>query len=599
MKNRIANKLFKGLAGMLAVIALIAITGLICIQVLKNTANNIVVEYIELNAVQELRLSINQIYAPAHEYLYHHEEHDFTKFEYYMSKTYSNIDDCTIKLSNRHNKYLIIKIKQQLELFYQKILDYSMQNPKNEVSQKFINDLEKITFQIHSDVQSILAETEEEIDEYIVVYETSSNHSRVAIIGFTFILIFVGFKWGSRFARSIINPIESLVNSTKSIASGNLKIRSTVNTNDELKELSDSFNGMINELEKITVSRNYFDNIISSMSESLIISDTNGTIMSCNNATLSLLNYESSELIGKNISLIMLNSNEGFKFSFEKFDKLGSNHNVEIIYVSKENTEIPVLFSFSTMQNENDNLSRIIFTAHDLRERINIEQKLNQERREHLIAINEAQEKERLKIATEIHDGLGQMLTGISYSIENYFIDKHKDNEEYNQKIVQLHKQIDNTIKESKNIAYDLMPFLLKDFGLVTAIENLIKEVELKNKTKFQFEVFNCEKRFDEKLEKALYRIIQEAVNNIIKHSKASKSNIQIIKHIESISVVIEDNGVGFEIKNEKLKTKHKGIGLISMKERVSAFNGFININSVLNQGTEIVIELPCFKSDD
>ncbi|MDA3953419.1 MAG: PAS domain-containing protein [Bacteroidales bacterium] len=593
MKNNIANKLFKGLTGMLIGNVLIALTGLVCILVLTNTSNNIVVEYIELEAVQELRISVNQIIAPAYDYIRYKEENNYAKYDSYLNNAYSNIDNCLSNLSHRHNKSLMIKIKQNLELFNKIVIEFSEHNFSQKVSNSFINEIDIIINEIHVDLQSILVETNAEIINHTVVYKTSSKHSIIAIIGFSIILLFIGYKWGLKFVQRINIPIRNLVKSTQMIANGNFTIRANVNTGDEIEELGISFNRMIEEIENLTVSRDYFDSIITGMFESLLVTNTDGEILTINNATCDLLSYSKSELINKNISVIIKDKESGFKLKASELIKYGAQHNKEKEYISKSGEIIPVLFSCSILKDRDDNFSGVIFIAHDLRESKKAEEKLSKIRKEHLIEINEAQEKERLRIASEIHDGLGQMLTAISYSIENNFTKKPKVEKEYTKHVVRLQTLIDNTIKESKIIAYDLIPILLKDFGLVTAVENLISEIQSKHSVKINFEAFNFTKRFDTRLEKALYRIIQEALNNIIKHSKASQSNIHIINHTDTVSVVIEDNGVGFDVKAESLRTEHKGIGLISMEERVSAFSGFINFNSAKNQGTEIIIDIP------
>lgn len=594
MKERLSNKLFKGFAGMLFVIILIASTGLACIYVLKNIANRLVVEYVELEAVQELRLSFNKTVAPAYDYLYSNHEHDFLKFEFYINETYEHIDYCALKLSNRHNKEILDTIKNLFEDFYHRVSEYSYEDYKHNRSNIYTQELEKIIDIVNYELNLIVNETNAEIEEYKVIYKTSSYHSAMAIIGLTIVLTILGLRWGNKFIKQITDPISSLLDSTRIITSGNFNIRTDIKTNDELEELSNSFNQMTETIQETTISRDYFDNILSGMVDSLIITNAEGIIETCNDATKDLIKYDHTELVGKHISTLIKAKKEETEFNFNDLLKDRSQQNIELIFISKENQEIPVLFSFSRLNKDNLNDSKIIIVIHNLRERKKIEEELNQERKKQRVAINEAQEKERLKIATEIHDGLGQMLTGISYTIDNYFIDKFQDDREYHEKINQLNQQIDHTIKESKNIAYDLMPFLLKDFGLITAIENLVRDLEDKSKIKFKFQAFNCKNRFNEKIEKTVYRIIQEALNNVIKHSSASESTIQIIKHDESLGIVIEDNGVGFNTDVDNKRTKPKGIGLISMHERVNSFNGFININSEVNKGTEILIEIPC-----
>jgi len=106
-----------------------------------------------------------------------------------------------------------------------------------------------------------------------------------------------------------------------------------------------------------------------------------------------------------------------------------------------------------------------------------------------------------------------------------------------------------------------------------------------------EFNAFDFDERIDQKLEKALFRISQEALNNIIKHSKAKNAIFQLFKADDLITLTIEDDGIGFDPEN--LNEQNKGIGLLSIKERVYSFNGTLTMNSRINEGTELIIEIP------
>ena len=131
---------------------------------------------------------------------------------------------------------------------------------------------------------------------------------------------------------------------------------------------------------------------------------------------------------------------------------------------------------------------------------------------------------------------------------------------------------------------------------MIVAIENLIRKANELYDTKFQFNAFDFNERIDPKLEKALYRICQESVNNIIKHARAKNAMFQILRQNQTIVLVIEDDGGGFDPEFKGKDTNNAGIGLISMKERVVAFDGTLTINSSPDFGTEIIIEIPCRK---
>jgi signal transduction histidine kinase len=255
----------------------------------------------------------------------------------------------------------------------------------------------------------------------------------------------------------------------------------------------------------------------------------------------------------------------------------------------------PVSISCSVLKSDKDGTEGLIIVGHDLSEQFMVEEKLDQLRRERLIAINEAQEEERMRIATDLHDGLGQMLTSISYAIQEFSEASGESSEKFAEISARIQDQIDAAIREAKSIAHDLIPIVLKDFGLIVAIENLIRKANELHDVKFQFSAFDFNERIDPKLEKALYRICQESMNNILKHANAKNAMLQVLRQKQAIVLVIEDDGGGF-IQNAEGDVFNSGIGLISIKERVRAFNGTFTINSSPDFGTEIIIEIPCRK---
>ncbi len=260
--------------------------------------------------------------------------------------------------------------------------------------------------------------------------------------------------------------------------------------------------------------------------------------------------------------------------------------------LARDGHEIPVFVTSVVLKNEEGDPEGMVVVGHDLTEEKANEAKLENLRKERMIAIHEAQELERLRISRDLHDGLGQLLTGISYSVqkiqEEHTIDKGF--------VERLQKQVNTAIQETKSIAKNLAPNVLKDFGLIAAIENLVQRTNLLNRTPFIFNSYSFTERIDTKLEKAIFRICQEAVNNIIKHSGATEATIELHRVEDMIVLVVEDNGKGFNIENLNQKEETQGFGLISMRERVHAFDGDFAIHSNASNGTEIVIEIPCRK---
>lgn len=190
------------------------------------------------------------------------------------------------------------------------------------------------------------------------------------------------------------------------------------------------------------------------------------------------------------------------------------------------------------------------------------------------------QEDERARVAKELHDGIGPLLTTIKLRIG-----KTKKNEE-------VLKIIDDTIVEVRRLSSNLMPAVLLDFGIGPALNNLVKSFQVNGKIKFQY-VDNTlpDVVLNNDINICLYRIAQEAINNIMKHSKATRIKISVTQFENSIAFYISDNGIGFNISNY-LYSKKDSNGIRNMEERVKLLDGTFIINST-DKGTEIEVEIP------
>lgn len=201
-------------------------------------------------------------------------------------------------------------------------------------------------------------------------------------------------------------------------------------------------------------------------------------------------------------------------------------------------------------------------------------------------------ETERSRISKELHDGLGQTLSFLKLQLES--LKNESGSHEEKKKILdELNNSINNAVMELKNISYDLKPRLLEIHGLIPALGLMVDQVSGKEGIKGTFEYFD-EIKIKPSLEITIFRICQELINNIIKHSKAKNFSIQISQDEESVKLIVDDDGIGFEKqKTSHEETKLRGMGLISITERVQAFKGNIDIDSSPGNGTVVVVEFP------
>lgn len=203
--------------------------------------------------------------------------------------------------------------------------------------------------------------------------------------------------------------------------------------------------------------------------------------------------------------------------------------------------------------------------------------------------LQDIREQERSKIAMELHDELGQVLTAIKIDL-NSLIKKPPYKKDIPQKIAPLISLVEDTINSVRKISSELRPVIIDRLGLIPAIEWQIDEIkkrlDIKFLTNFPEEITGLDKQ----IEITIFRTFQEMMTNIARHSKATEVFVSVRKDEEKFMMIVKDNGVGFS--SDKISST-KGLGLMGMKERVKSVGGVMEINSILNYGTEIKIFIP------
>ena len=205
--------------------------------------------------------------------------------------------------------------------------------------------------------------------------------------------------------------------------------------------------------------------------------------------------------------------------------------------------------------------------------------------------LQEQIEDERNRIASELHDSIGQGLLLIKLrmqSIENK-LKLTTDNAE----ILELDKILQDNITELKTIIYNLRPKILDELGLGAAITSLVHMVSEQSGIKGSLDIHNFNGRMDKKLELFAFRLAQETLNNIIKHSEAKEFNLILQDNGNDLRFIISDNGKGFDLKSIMNEKELGGFGLLNMKERVESFGGEIKIDSTPGEGTVVMANIP------
>jgi sensor histidine kinase len=202
------------------------------------------------------------------------------------------------------------------------------------------------------------------------------------------------------------------------------------------------------------------------------------------------------------------------------------------------------------------------------------------------------QENEKNRIARDIHDGPAQTIASlvIRSDIIRKLIEKDSPNTTIYKEIEQLKFQLRSVIKEIRKIMYDLRPTSLDELGFSSSIHGLISKTEEDCNIKFSVSIDENSEIKNSNLKIICFRIIQESLNNIIKHSKAEKAYVYVKISSDYIDMIVQDNGVGFDTK--KINSVNS-FGLSSLKERVALVNGNVNIDSKFSKGTAINVKIP------
>ncbi len=354
-------------------------------------------------------------------------------------------------------------------------------------------------------------------------------------------------------------------------------------TGDDIDAIIAGVNMLGEELKHVTISNSFLKSIYNSISEMLIVADLSGNIEEVNPVACDQLGFSKFDLLNKNLfDFIRIKKNTVLTVKNNKINI--KNDKVILDGELIQNQNVKLKCSFAMLSGLGQEPSSIILIAEDVTEKI---------AREKLVirTIIDTQEKERNRFASDLHDSLGQQLSGI-----RFYISAIQHSVEANKKLLNQYdktlKSIDNAIIELRDICFNLMPRTLENHTLKFSLGELASKFNVDGHLKLSVEFTENVPKLNKAFEIACFRIVQEFLNNAIKHGKATivEVNFSLEKPTSKLKVLLKENGIGFDL---KILENRSGMGLRNIKTRVESYYGSLEIHSAPDKGTQMEIKFP------
>ncbi|MBL0741107.1 response regulator [Chryseolinea lacunae] len=341
---------------------------------------------------------------------------------------------------------------------------------------------------------------------------------------------------------------------------------------------------------KLRQSEEKYFSTVNSISDSVIVIDRNYCITYMNPSAEAVIQCTAKEALGKPIvDILQLRDMMTGEFPVNPIQcpLAGVNLNTmpeNLVLIGKHGNEQPIgESSLSPMLDNKENFIGLIVVFKDLTEKKEYERLVKDLEKHRMAALLEGQEKERSRIAKDLHDGLGQTLNAIKMNA-NVIVKDHKE-------ASNLYQLIDEAIQESVRISENLLPAKLKDFDLATCLRSLCNQVDRTAEAHVYFVNTGDRREIKQPQKINFYRIAQEALNNAVKHSSAHQITLQLNEEPDFIRLTVEDDGRGLSRQNNL--DLYKNNGMVNIRERAEIMGGSLTIESDTNRGTLLIVEVP------
>ncbi len=335
--------------------------------------------------------------------------------------------------------------------------------------------------------------------------------------------------------------------------------------------------------------RSIFENAV----EGIFQSTREGSYISVNPAMSRMLGYRSPEElveVVKDIGIqVFVNPLRRVEF-VKLLEESGEIRDFEYEARKKDGSKIWVSSNAKVVHPSDGQFRHYEGTLVDITNRKQSEEMLKELTRK----VIETQELERKRIARELHDSIGQMLSAVKFRIQSAGEKIVSQKSKVWKDLSDAWTLLEQSIHEVRRVSHNLRPSILDDLGLVSAVRNMCEEFADRTRIKVKLKSSRFPQRLLPEVELSVFRIIQEALNNVEQHSRATHLALQIQKKNSHLMVTIKDNGRGFDPQGSyRQRSKARGFGLEGIRERVSTLGGQLDVRAAANKGVHISIEIP------
>ena len=482
----------------------------------------------------------------------------------------------------------------------------------------------RILDRIREDFRKFIEEEERLTAERFASSSQASARTRNTTILLALISVIFGGFIAMRITQGITNPVRSLAGALALVAKGDLNQEIEIKSKDEIGELSTSFNRMVNELERLEEDRKQgglalllaheeLENRVRERTEELIQSQTRQSLLLEStqaipweaDATTYQFTYVGSQagrLLGcppqSWLDIDFWKSHihpEDYEFAIEyclRSAKTEANYEFEYRMITADGRTVWV-HDIVNVESEGGEPKTLRGFMIDITERKHAQEELRRNRDEMRVLARRlitAHEDERRRIARELHDDLSQRLASIAIDSSMLESEIRPVNGSGADKLAKLSDRIRETSVDVHQVSRRLHPSILDELGLVKAMQAECDTFQRRSGIALHFDGPSEYRSFPKSIELALYRIMQECLRNIEKHSRAVSATVALSANEDSISLTVTDTGTGFDPTQQREKP---GLGMASLKERAGLLGGTVSIQSEIGCGTAVTARLP------